>query len=132
MDPTLATLLTLAAGAFLTPLLKRVLDRLGIKLPANPTPLPIPNPDPNAPTPPAPAPNQPTDWLSTLVNMLVKALIDRFLPVMEARFEAKMIQALANRPAIETNPNVVRAVKMGDGNYQLIIPSTETVKPEVK
>jgi hypothetical protein len=120
----LATVITLLAGMFLTPLLGRLAERLGIKLPINPSPNPLPGPTPT----PSPSPSNPFD-LTAIVELLYKMLLDRFLPHLEARLEAKMIQVVANRPPVDIQSKG-QIIPRGDGSFIYIPPTVE--KAEVK
>lgn len=84
MDSTLVYLL-LAAGAYL------ILPRLGVKFPT-PTPGPTPS-DPSA--------------LSGLIDAIVKALLDRFLPAVRQTVRDE----IAHRPPVEAvkTPTVERS-----------------------
>lgn len=83
------SLLYVALGAILIPFLAK----LGIKVPV---PGPAPTPDPNTPTP-APAPFN----LSVLINAIVTALIERFLPLVKETVRTE----LANRPVVTRRTN---------------------------
>lgn len=104
------SLLYVALGAILIPFLAK----LGIKVPL-PGPSPTPAPDPNTP---APAPFN----LSVLINAIVTALIERFLPLVKETVRTE----LANRPVV-TPADQPKIEALADGSFRFI-PAKE-VKP---
>lgn len=98
------SLLYVALGAILIPFLAK----LGIKVP-----MPTPTPDPNVPPVPAPTPGGFN--LSALINAIVTALIERFLPLVKETVRTE----LANRPVI-TPADQPKIEQLADGSFRFI------------
>lgn len=109
------SLLYVALGAILIPFLAK----LGIKVPLpGPSPTPGPTPDPNTP---APAPFN----LSVLINAIVTALIERFLPLVKETVRTE----LANRPVV-TPADQPKIEQLADGSFRFIpAAAPKEVKP---
>ena len=99
------SILLLVVGAFVFPMLKKWFPNL--TLPS------LPGPTPPAPDQPGPAPAP--SWINQLINGIIAALLQKFLPAVQEVVRSE----LANRPPVQP-ADQPKIEQLPDGSFKFI------------